>query len=210
MVILAEKPKLKISKNKIILMIVIVVAILATAGTWWWIRSSKIVSTDDARVKGMIASISTKVPGRIGAVLVNEGDNVQAGQIIAKIESAEIEVEVAQAKANFTAAQAKLAGIKAGNRPQQIAQAGASTAQASANLKNAQSNSERSELLYEQGALSAQQRDTAQTALSVAQAQFDGSVQGYSLTAEGSRVEDVQVAEAQVEQAAAALKNVQL
>ena len=207
---MAEKPKLTMSKNKIMLVIVIVVAMIVAAGFWWWIRASKIVSTDDARVKGMIASISTKAPGRIAEILVNEGDNVQAGQVIAKIESTEFEVGVAQAQANLNAVQAKLAGIKAGSRPQQVAQAGATSNQAEATLKNAQSNFERSELLYEQGAISAQQRDTAETALSVAHAQYDGTVQSYSLTAEGPRIEDVQVAEAQMEQAAAALKNAQL
>ncbi|AIF54079.1 HlyD family secretion protein [Pelosinus sp. UFO1] len=205
---MTEKPK--ISKNKIVLVVVIIIAILAAGGIWWWIRASKIVSTDDARVKGTIASISTKVPGRIETIAVKEGDNVQAGQILAKMESAEIEVQVAQAKANLTAAQAKLAGIKAGSRPQQVAQAGAAAAQAEANLENAKNNSERSLLLFNQGALSAQQRDAAQTALAVAKAQYDGTIQGYDLAAEGSRAEDIQVAEAQVEQAAAALKNAQL
>lgn len=207
---MTEKQKVKVSKKKIILVGVLVTAILAAGGIWWWIRAGKIVSTDDARVKGTIASISSKVPGRVETILVSEGDSVQAGQIIAKIESSELEVQVAQAKANLVAVEAKLAGIKAGSRPQQIAQAGASTSQAEANLKNSQSNFERSDVLYEKGAISAQQRDAAQNALSVAQAQYNGAVQTYSLTAEGSRVEDVQAAEAQVEQAAAALKNVQL
>ena len=207
---MTEKPKLKRFNTKIMIAIVLIVAIVAAGGIWWWIRASNIVSTDDARVKGTIASISTKVPGRIETILVNEGDNVQAGQVIATIESAEIQVAVDQAKANLDAVQAKLAGIKAGNRPQQVAQAGATTAQAAANLKNAENNSERSELLYQQGAIASQQRDATQTALSVAQAQYDGTVQAYSMTAEGSRVEDVQVAQAQVEQAMAALKNVQL
>jgi membrane fusion protein (multidrug efflux system) len=207
---MTEKQKPKISNNTIIIVVVLVAAILAAGGIWWWIRSGRVVSTDDARVKGTIASISTKVPGRVETILVSEGDRVQAGQIIAKIESAELEVQAAQAKANLAAVEAKLAGIKAGSRPQQIAQADASTAQAEANLKNSQSNFERSTVLYEQGAISAQQKDAAQNALSVAQAQYNGAVQTYSLAAEGSRVEDVQAAEAQVEQAAAALKNVQL
>ena len=207
---MTEKLKLKIYNTKMILAIVVVGAILAAGGIWWWIRASHIVSTDDARVKGTIVSISTKVPGRIETIFVNEGDNVQAGQVIGKIESAEFEVGVAQAQANLNAVQAKLAGIKAGSRPQQVAQAGATAAQAEANLKNAQSNSERSALLYQQGAIADQQREAAQTALFVAQAQYDGTVQAYSLAAEGSRVEDIKVAEAQVEQAAAALKNAQL
>ncbi len=207
---MAEKEKLKMSKNKIMLAVIVVAVILAAGGAWWWIRASSIVSTDDARVKGTIASISTKVPGRIETILVREGDSVQAGQLIAKVESTELEVQVAQAQANLAAARAKLAGIKAGNRPQQIAQADASVAQAEANLKNAQSNAQRNEKLYEDGAISAQQKDTSQNALAVAQSQYDGAVQAYDLSAEGARTEDIQVAEAQVEQAAASLRNVQL
>lgn len=205
-----EKQKVKINKNKIVLVAVVAVSILAAGGIWWWIRSGKTVSTDDARVKGTIANVSTKVPGRIETLLVKEGDSVQAGQIIAKIESAELEVQAAQAKANLAAVEAKLAAVKAGSRPQQIAQADASAAQAEANLKNAQSNFDRSIALYQEGAVSAQQKDTAQNALAVAQAQYNGAVQTYSLAAEGSRTEEIQAAEAQVEQAAAALKNVQL
>lgn len=207
---MSEKQNLKISKTKLMIIGIVVVAIVASGGVWWWIRSGKIVSTEDARVKGTIASISTKVPGRIETILVKEGDSVEAGQMIAKVESAELEVQAAQAKANLSAAQAKLAGIKAGNRPQQIAQTGAAVAQAEANLKNSQSNSQRSDTLYEQGAISVQQRDTSQNALLVAEAQYDGAIQAYNLSVEGARMEDIQVAEAQVEQAAAALQNVQL
>lgn len=203
-----EKPK--ISRKIIFLVAGLLVIIAAVGGVWWWIRANSVVTTDDARVKGTIVTVSPKIPGKISQVLVNEGDTVKAGQVIAKIDSAELEAQVAQAKANLAAAQAKLAEIQAGNRPQQIAQAQASVAQAAANLDNARKNYDRLETLYQQGAVSAQQRDAAQTALNVAQAQYDAAVQGYSLAAEGNRPEDIQYAQAQVEQAAATLKNLQL
>ncbi|HBS59003.1 MAG TPA: HlyD family secretion protein, partial [Firmicutes bacterium] len=63
--------------------IILLAAGLTAGGLWWWIRSGRIVSTDDARVKGTIVAISAKVNGRVEKVLANEGDNVQAGQVIA-------------------------------------------------------------------------------------------------------------------------------
>lgn len=204
-----DQDKLK-SKKKRIAIFAALVAVVAVAGLWWWIRYAGVVSTDDARVKGTIVTVSSRATGRIDELLVNEGEAVQAGQIIARLDSRDLEAKVAQAKANLTAAQAKLAGTQAGNRPQQIAQAEAAAVQASANLENAQKQYDRAKVLYHQGAISAQQLDTMQTALAVAQAQYTGSNQSLNLTAEGSRPEDIQVAQAQVEQAAAALKDAEV
>lgn len=186
------------------------VILLSLGGGWWWVKASSLVSTDDARVKGTIVSVGSKVPGRLDQVLVKEGDHVVTGQVLGKIETAELEVQAAQAKANLAAAEAKLAEVKAGSRPQQIAQAEATSNQAAASLENARRNYERLSVLYNQGAISAQQLDSAVTALSVAQAQYDAAAQGYSLASEGARDEDVKIAEAQTQQAAAILKNAQL
>lgn len=201
----------KLKNNKKIIAISAVLAVLLIGGgLWWWIRAAGMVSTDDARVKGSIVTVSSRVSARVEELLVNEGDQVQAGQVIAKLESKELEAQYLQAKANLAAAEAKLAGLKAGSRPQQIAQAGAGSAQAEANLDNARKGYERMAMLYEKGAISAQQLDAAQTALAVAQAQANAADQSLNLAQEGSRVEDVQVAAAQAEQAAAALQNAQL
>jgi multidrug resistance efflux pump len=198
------------NNKKIILISAILGVLLIGGGLWWWIRAAGMVSTDDARVKGAIVTVSSRVSARVEELLVNEGDQVQAGQVIAKLESKELEAQYLQAKANLAAAEAKLAGLKAGSRPQQIAQAGAGSAQAEANLDNARKGYERMAMLYEKGAISAQQLDAAQTTLQVAQAQYEAADQSLNMTQEGSRIEDVQVAEAQAEQAAAALKNAQL
>ncbi|MEG6586657.1 HlyD family secretion protein [Dendrosporobacter sp. 1207_IL3150] len=201
----------RIKENKKFLAATAIIAIvLITGGIWWWFKFAGAVSTDDARVKGTIVSVSSRVSARVEELHVREGDQVQAGQVIAKLESKELEVQVAQAKANLAAAQAKLAGVKAGNRPQQVVQAAASADSAAANLENAHKVYERTEALYTQGAVSAQQLDAAQSALAVAQAQYTAASQSASLVAEGSRPEDIQAAEAQVAQAAALLKNAQL
>ncbi len=190
-----------------IAVVAVLAAVLAAGGLWWWVRASRMVSTDDARVKGTIVAVSAKVNGRVEKALANEGDSVKAGQVIAVIEQQEFQAQVEQARANLAMAEAKLAATEAGNRPQEVAQAGAAVLQARANMENARRNSERDEILFDKGAVSGQQRDASRTAYDIARAQYISSSEQYSLSAEGFRREDVQMARAQVEQARAALKN---
>lgn len=200
----------KLSNRSMIIIVSLLVAILAAGGLWWWIRSGRVVSTDDARVKGTIVEVSAKVMGRVDKVVVNEGDIVQAGQVIATLQQQEFIAQVEQAKGNLAMLKAKLAETLAGNRPQEIAEANAAVRQNAANLDNAQKNYERSETLYSQGAISVQQRDAAKTAADVARAQYTSATEQYSLSAEGSRPEDIQMAQAQVQQAQAALTNAEI
>ncbi|MBU2699854.1 multidrug resistance efflux pump [Sporomusaceae bacterium BoRhaA] len=185
-------------------------AIIVIGGGWWWFKSSGVVSTDDASVKNNIVGISAKVSGQIDEMPVKEGDTVQVGQVLAKIDNKSFQIQVEQSQANLASAQAKLDSLKVGNRPQQLAQSGASVDQAGANLENARRNYERIETLYNTGAVSAQQKDTAFTALKVAESQYQATSQGYSLVSEGATEQDIRYAEAQVAQAAAALKSAQL
>lgn len=184
--------------------------LLGSGGIWWWVSASGKVSTDDARVKSNIVNISAKVSGQVQEMRVKEGDTVEAGQVLAKVDSKALEIQVEQAKANLASAQAKLASLQAGSRPQQVAQSQAGVQQTAASLENARKNYERAAELYEEGAMSAQQRDTALTALQVAEAQHKAASESYSLVAEGASAEDIQFAQAQVAQAAAALKSAQL
>jgi multidrug resistance efflux pump len=199
-----------ISKKTMLIIVSLLAAVLAAGLTWWWIHSHRVISTDDARVKGTIVAVSPKVSGRIEKVLVTDGDHVEAGQIIAVLEKQEYEAQVEQAQGNLAAVQAKLAAITAGNRPQEVAQAGAAVAQQRANLNNTKKNAERAKGLYQQGAISEQQRDSAQTSLDVAEAQYTSARQSYNLSMEGSRSEDIAMGNAQVLQAQAALKSTQI
>ncbi|MBU2699716.1 multidrug resistance efflux pump [Sporomusaceae bacterium BoRhaA] len=207
---MSEEKRSKITKKKIIFLVGLLGVVLTVGLAWWWIKINRIVSTDDARVKGTIVSVSSKLSGRIEKVLVNEDDSVIEGQVIAVIEKSDFEVQVANAQANLSSVRAKLAALQAGNRSQEILQGQSSVAEAQATLDNDQKDYDRAETLNKQGAISAQQCDKAYSALSVAKAHYDTAVQKYSLLAEGPRTEDIQVATAQVEQAEAVLKNAQM
>ena len=184
--------------------------LIAILGGWWWLKSSGTVSTDDASVKSNIVGISAKVSGQIDDIEVKEGDTVQVGQVIAKIDNKAFEIQVEQAQANLAAAKAKYDSLKAGNRPQQLAQSEASVEQAHINMENVRKNYERTESLFDTGAVSEQQKDTAFTALQLAKSQYQAASQGRSLVSEGATEQDLRYAEAQVAQAVASLKSAQL
>lgn len=210
-------------KSKLIVRLLIVFLLIGIAGGgWWWYLSTKYVSTDDARIGGTIVSVSAKIPGRIIEVLVKEGEQVKAGQAVARIDAREVVAQQAQAKAAVAVAKAKYEELVAGSRPQEIGQARfgvdqaqAGVEQARASLDNAAKNYERMQALYQQGAISSSQIDNAQTAYAVAQEVLRGSQEGVNVAGEklnlsvsGTREEAIRGAEAQLQQAEAALEAV--
>lgn len=184
----------------------VLIGILVIGGIAWWIRASKIVSTDDARVKGTIASISAKSSGRIEAVMVNAGDSVKKGQVLLILEKDEIEAQVERARATVAGAEAKLKLLQAGNRNQEISKSDAEYLKAVVNMENAKRDLDRDRQLYAQGALSARNKDVTETNYQVAEAEVRSAREQRSLMVEGSRVEDIQIAEAQLKEARANLK----
>lgn len=205
-----EQKQVPNKKKKWLITAATLLGMLVTLGGWWWLKSSGVVSTDDASVKSNIVGISAKVSGQIDDIAVKEGDTVQVGQVLANIDNKAFQIQVEQSEANLAAAKAKLDSLKAGNRPQQVAQSEASVEQALANLKNVRKNYQRMEELFNTGAISEEQKDNALTALQVADSQYQATTQGRSLVAEGASEQDVRYAEAQVAQAVAALKSAQL
>ena len=116
------------------------------------------------------------------------------------------ESQVAQAKAGLEAAKSMYEKAIEGARKQERRQIEATVEQAKASLDNAESNFERAKKLYEQGAISKQAYEGAETQLTVAQAQYDAAQQQLNLVEEGTREQDIQAAEAQVKQAEASLE----
>lgn len=178
----------------------------AGGGIWWWRENAKFVSTDDARVGGTIVSVSAKTGGRIAELLVKEGEQVKAGQVVARIDPRDALAQKAQAQASMAVATAHYEEVTAGSRPQEIEQARSHAQQAKSNLDNAVKNFERLQKLYLEGAISASQRDNAETAYQVASEAYREADEKAGLVIAGSRVEAVKAAAAQVRQAEAALE----
>jgi RND family efflux transporter MFP subunit len=118
-------------------------------------------------------------------------------------ERAQIEDQVRQVEANLAMARSRLQMLEHGARPQERAQAEAAVAQAKANLDTAKANRDRTQVLYETGAVSKAQVDAAQLQYDVARAQYEAAVQQRSVVQVGPRSEEIEMARSQVRAAQA-------
>jgi len=155
--------------------------------------------------------VTPRIPGKIAAILVTEGSRVGRGQVIARLEAAELVAQVAQAeqsvrqaRAGQELARARLAALLSGARSQERALAENAVRQAEANLRNAEAEAARMQQLFEAGAVSRQQLDAALLQRDVARTQLEAARQQLSLVQTGARPEDIRMAQAQVSQADAA------
>jgi multidrug resistance efflux pump len=75
------------------LLMIGVAILLATAviggGTAWWLEASKWVTTDDAFIDVHMVQVSPQVAGRVAHVLVNDNEEVRAGQLLVNIDPAD-------------------------------------------------------------------------------------------------------------------------
>jgi HlyD family secretion protein len=79
-------------------------------------------------------NLSPKTQGRLAQLYVEQGDRVEVGQLIARMESGEIEAQLLQAKAKLSQTKANLEKLKTGSRPEEIAAAQARLNQTEARL----------------------------------------------------------------------------
>jgi HlyD family secretion protein len=86
------------------------------------------------------ADLSFTAVGRVQTLAVTEGSEVQAGEVLATLETADVEAQIAQAEAALAVSQANLAQIQAGARPEEIAAAQEALAAAQAGVSAARAN----------------------------------------------------------------------
>lgn len=176
-------------------------------------------------------NISPKNPGVLSQLYVEQGDRIQQGQILARMDSAGIEAqrsqyranlaqsqaqlaqalagsrpqEIAQARARLGQAQAQLAQAKAGNRPQEIAQAQSQVDAAQAKVNYTNEQVKRYQYLYKEGAEKKQLLDQAISEDKSARANLEEAKKRLSLVQSGTRTEEIAQRQAAVNEARAAL-----
>ena len=131
---------------------------------------------------------------RIAEVLVQEGDRVKRGQILARLETDRLRPEAEEAEAEAEAQQAVVQRLHHGSRPEEIAQARANVASAKADLVNAEQQWRRLTALIQLTsgrAISQQDLDAAKAAMGMAQARLEVSEKALDLSTSGPRVEDI-------------------
>lgn len=146
-----------------------------------------------------------KTPGRVIKLYVEEGQKVNRGDKLALLDNAELESQLAQNRAYLSETHARLEELRAGSRPQEIEQAKANVSYAEAELNKAKKDYDRAEVLYKNGATSAQQMDSVKKTYDVAVSQSQKAHEAFSLVKEGPRKEIIKAAADRVGQAKAAV-----
>ena len=153
-------------------------------------------------------NLSPKNQGRLAELYVKQGDRVQAGQIIARMESRDLEAKLRQAQARLKNSKANLAKQETGSRPEEIAAARARLNQVEARLSQLQVGSRPEEIaaararLSQVGArLSQLQAGSRQEEIAVARARLDGIQANLSQLQVGKRPEEIAQGKARLEQA---------
>lgn len=153
--------------------------------------------------------LSFKVGGRIERLLVDEGDTVEAGQLVAALDERYFQDELQLARSSRNARAATLARLLHGSRPEEIAQARALVAEREASAANAGVELRRSANLLARNAGSRQDYDGATATARVASAQLASAREALRLAEIGPRVEDIDAARADLSAAEAELTQAQ-
>jgi HlyD family secretion protein len=190
--------------RRTILIVLLILIGAATVGLTWWLtrrenNSRELVLYGNVDLRQVQLSFNNSE--RIAAVLVQEGDRVHRGQLVARLDTRRLEPQVAQAEAQVAAQRQVVQRLHSGSRPEEIAQARANVASAKADAENTRQQYERIKSAAEMSAGRAvrqQDVDTAKAALQVAEAKLVVNQRALDLAVIGPRKEDIAEAEARL------------
>ena len=185
--------------------VVIIVSVVLIS---WYLRRST-PTLIQGTVECTTYKASSKVPGRIDDMKVEQGDRVEKGQLLYTLSTPELEAKLRQAEAVKSAAAALDQAAIAGARIQQIEAAMNMWEKAQAGLELARKTYERVKNLYEQGVVPEQKMDEASANYKAMEATALAAKAQYNLAMDGARKEDKEAAAARVRQAEGVVSEVE-
>jgi HlyD family secretion protein len=188
------------ARRPLMIVALLVVAAAAASGAAWWFTHrngapAELVLHGNVDLRQVALAFNNNE--RIAAVLVQEGDRVHKGQLLARLDTSRLEPQVAQQAAQVAAQRAVVDRLHHGSRPEEIAQAKANLESAKADALNARRQFERKKALLSKNAASQQDADAAEAAAGVADARVEVNQKALDLAIAGPRQEDIDQAEAQ-------------
>jgi HlyD family secretion protein len=190
-----------------ILFTIIGAVVIAGAGFALWSRyaahenASRLVLYGNVDIREV--ELAFRVPGRLMTMRFDEGDEVHAGDTVAALDAEPYRETLAVAAARVEQAQANVAKLEAGSRPQEIQRARSAVREAEAANANAVSDFARQQGLVASGASSEKVLEAARARRDESAARLAAAKEALALAEEGFRAEDVAAARAELAAAAA-------
>jgi HlyD family secretion protein len=188
---------------------ILTIAIAAIAGLsiWYLVRPEPLLLQGE--VDATRLDIAARVDGRVQEIPVVRGQNVGAGAVLVRIDNPETLAKLQQAQAAKVVAEAQLANIDAGTRPEEVAARKAAHERAQAAAVLAQQTFDRIQELLGKGFTSRAQFDQATDSLREAQKATEQAKYAYEQAVNGYTREERQIAVANVQKAGADIESVE-
>lgn len=204
----------------------LIIAAVCIAGIFFWYRQSSTLTINDAKLTSSVVHVSSQTDGTLTEVLVNDGDKVEAGQVIARVKVKVTPEQVQALQQAYDEAQSNFDKVEAQVKDSvqttvvssaPAVRSGGDVAGAQARLDAAAAEKTKMEKLYSIGAVSASkyaeaesEYAAAQSALSAASAPVSAPQQVQTQSAPSSGMSEALAnAQIQLNQAKAALDQAQ-
>lgn len=139
-------------KKRVAVTALVSIVITVSAAIYFYLSSSRVVSTDDAYVDANRVTVSSKYAGKVAQLMVDEGDKVTRGQVLARLDDSDLNAQEAQARAALAFAQ----------KTQELAKV---------NLEKSQEDFDRAQVQFSSDIIPKEQYDHAKKALEAGKAQ---------------------------------------
>jgi len=181
------------SKRKFIIALPFLLALIAII-----VLATQSKNNEEKIVSGIIetttVNVASKIPGRVEEIFIKEGDKVYKGQLLARLESKEMNAKVEQAKGQLETAKFKYQMALNGARPEEKEATEKLYLQAKHQFELAQKTYERMMNLYRDSLISAQEKDVYEFQYKAALEQMSAAKSKYEMVTNGARYEEIEMA----------------
>jgi HlyD family secretion protein len=182
------------------LIIVLLIAAAVTGGAWLWESMRHIPSANELVLYGNVdirqVQLAFNASERIATMLMQEGDKVGKGEMVAVLDIQRFKQRVARAEGQVRAQKEVVARLEAGTRPEEIRKARADVESAEAEAHNARLNYARLGPVAAKGGASQERADNAKADADATAAKLKAAQEVLNLAIAGPRKEDIAAAKA--------------
>ncbi|RYF77568.1 MAG: HlyD family efflux transporter periplasmic adaptor subunit [Comamonadaceae bacterium] len=198
------------SRSRPPLALAVVPLVVAVVAWGLWQASRPAPELIQGQMEAQETDVASKITGRVAQLQVREGERVEAGSVVLRLDAPEIAARMAQTQAAQQAAQAQARKAEQGARPQEIEMARMEWQRAQTAAELAHTSFLRVDNLAREGLVAQQKRDEAEANWKASRDAATATRARYDMARQGARAEDREAAAAQARQVGGAVQEVQI